>query len=116
MPSDIKESNEVLVSLMSGKDLPQFPQFYTPYKEHGLVEGLAAKPIAELKQLNPKLVAEIDRAVQASGRTDSDVGFVPLRAKFQDQAVLLGKSDGKVLALLEVNPWPASALFTHKKQ
>jgi len=116
MPRDIKESNEVFLGLMSGKDLPQFPQYYTPYNEHGPVEGQAAKPIAELKQLNPGLVAEIDRSVQASGRVESDVGFVPLRAKFQDQAVLLGISDGKVLALLEVNPWPSSAMFNRGKK
>ena len=116
MPSDIKGKNEVLLSLMAGKDLPQFPQYYTPYNEHGAVEGRAAKPIAELKKLNPGLIAEIDRSVQASGRAESDVGYVPLRAKFQDQAVLLGKSDGKVLALLEVNPWPSSAMFNHNKK
>jgi len=116
MPSDIKESNEVLFSLMAGKDLPQFPQYYMPYNEHGPVEGRAAKPLAELKQMNPRLVAEIDRSVQASGRVESDVGFVPLRAKYQDQAVLLGKSDGKVLALLNVNPWPSSAMFNRNKQ
>jgi hypothetical protein len=116
MPSDIKERNEVVFSLTAGKDLPQFPQFYTPYNEHGSVEGRAAKPIAELKQRNPKLVAKIDRAIQASGRAESAVGFVPLRAKFQDQAVLLGKSDGEVLALLEVDPWPTSAMFNHEKQ
>jgi hypothetical protein len=116
MPGDIKEKNEVILSLMEGKDLPQFPQYYTPYNEHGAIEGRAAKPIAELKQLNPGLIANIDNALHASGRVESDVGFVPLRAKFQDQAVLLGKSDGKVLALLEVNPWPESAMFTHKKQ
>lgn len=116
MPRDIKESNEVLLSLTSGKDLPQFPKFYTPYSEHGPAEGRSAQPIAELKQRNPKLAAEIDQAVQASGRAESDVGFVPLRAKFQDQAVLLGKSDGKVLALLEVDPWPESAMFNHNKK
>ncbi len=116
MPIDIKERNEVVLGLMDGKDLPQLPQYYTPYNEHGAIEGRAAKPIAELKLLNPHLVAEIDRALQASGRDKSDIGYVPLRAKFQEQAVLLGKSDGKVLALLEVNPWPGSAMFNHNKQ
>jgi hypothetical protein len=111
MPSDIKESNQLVFSAMTGKDLPQFPQYYMPYGEHGAAEGSAAKPIAELKRLNPGLVAEIDRSQQASGREQSDIGFVPLRAKFQDQAVLLGKSDGRVLGLLNVDPWPGSATF-----
>ncbi|MGB9094396.1 MAG: TfpX/TfpZ family type IV pilin accessory protein [Gallionella sp.] len=111
MPADIKERNQLVFSAMEGKDLPQFPQYYMPYGEHGTVEGRATRPIAELKQLNPGLVAEIDRSVQASGRKESDIGFVPLRARYQDQAVLLGKSDGKVLGLLNVDPWPKSAMF-----
>ncbi|MGA7594854.1 MAG: TfpX/TfpZ family type IV pilin accessory protein [Gallionella sp.] len=111
MPSDIKEKNQLVFSAMEGKDLPQFPQYYMPYGEHGATEGRAARPIAELKQLNPGLAAEIDRSEQASGRKESDIGFVPLRAKYQDQAVLLGKSDGKVLGLMNVDPWPGSALF-----
>jgi hypothetical protein len=111
MPSDIKERNQLVFSAMEGKDLPQFPQYYMPYSEYGSVEGSATRPIAELKQLNPGLVAEIDRSEQSSGRKESDIGFVPLRAKYQDQAVLLGKSDGKVLGLLKVNPWPSSAMF-----
>ena len=111
MPSDIKERNQLVFSAMAGKDLPQFPQYYMPYSQHGAAEGRAARSIAELKQLNPGLIAEIDRSEQASGRKLSDIGFVPLRAKYQDQAVLLGKSDGKVLGLLEVDPWPASQMF-----
>ncbi len=112
MPADIKERNELVFSALSGgKDLPQYPQFYMPYNEHGQAEGRAAKPIAELIQQNPGLAAKIDRSVQASGRPASDIGYVPLRAKYQDQAVLLGKDDGKVLALLDVDPWPASTMF-----
>ncbi len=116
MPTDVNERNMLVFSAMSGKDLPQFPQYYLPYSEHGAVEGRAARPIAELKKLNPGMVAEIDNAVHASRRAESDVGFVPLRAKYQDQAVLVEKGDGKVLALLEVNPWPPSAMFNHAKK
>jgi len=54
--------------------------------------------------------------IRTSGRAESDVGFLPLRAKFHDQAVLLGRSDGKILALLEVNPWPATALSNRGKK
>ena len=114
MPDDIKERNELVFSALSGgKDLPEYPQYYKPYSDYGQAEGRAAKPIAELIQQNPGLAAEIDRTVKASGRAASDIGYVPLRAKYQDQAVLLGKDDGKVLALLDVDPWPASTLFKH---
>ena len=116
MPADIKQRNEVVFGAFSGKDLPQFPQYYMPYREHGSVAGRAAKPLAELEELNPQRGDDIENLVHASGRADSDVGYLPLRAKYQDQAVLVGKSDGKILALLEVNPWPSSAMFNHDKK
>lgn len=105
MPTDIKEKNEVVLSTFSGKDLPQFPQHYKPYAEHMAAAGSAAKPLAELRKLNPECAAEIDEAVHASGRIEADVGFLPLRAKYRDLAVLVGKSDGKVITMLKMRPW-----------
>jgi hypothetical protein len=116
MPAAIKERNEVVLGELSGKDLPQFPKYYMPYDEHMSAAGRAARPIAELQKLNPARIADIDSAIQASGRMASDVGYLPLRAKHRDQSVLVGKSDGKVLALLKINPYPPSALSTPDKK
>jgi hypothetical protein len=116
MPTDIKERSEVVMGAFSGKDLPQFPQYYMPYDERMAAAGRAAKSIAELKKLNPEHIAEIDNSVHGSGRIESDVGFLPLRAKYHDQAVLVGKSDGKVLAILQMQPWPPSTVFNRDKK
>ncbi len=116
MPSDIKEKNAVVFSIFSGKDFPQLPQYYMPYDEHSATAGRAAKSLAGLKALNPDRSSEIDNAVHASGRAESDVGFLPLRAKYQNQAVLVGKSDGRVLMILRMNPWPPSALHSDDKK
>lgn len=105
MPTDIRERNEVVLGAFSGKDLPQFPQYYLPYKEHMAAAGQAARPIAELKKLNPEHIADIDDAIRASGRTEPEVGFVPLRAKYRDETILVGKSDGNILGLLPMRPW-----------
>lgn len=105
MPTDIKERNELVLSAFSGKDLPQYPQYYRPYAEHMTAAGKAAKPLAELRKLNPERAAEIDDAIRASGRNETDLGFLPLRAKYRSLTVLVGKSDGKVLAMLTLNPW-----------
>jgi hypothetical protein len=104
IPSDIKDRNEVITATMSGKDLPQFPQYYQPYAEHISVAGQAAKPITELKKLNPDRVAEIEKAVSATGQKEADLGFLPLRAKYGDIAVIVEKS-GKVLTTLQMRPW-----------
>lgn len=105
MPADIKERNKVALSALSGKDLSQFPQYYMPYNEHKAEAGRAAKPMAELKKLNPDRTAEIDDTIRNSGRAEADLGYLPLRAKYQDQAVLVEKGDGQVLGVLRMRPW-----------
>ncbi|MEO8343589.1 MAG: TfpX/TfpZ family type IV pilin accessory protein [Gallionella sp.] len=105
MPTDLKESNEVVLNTFSGKDLPQLPQYYMPYAEHGAAAGQAAKPIAVLKKLNPDNITEIDDALLKIGRAETEVGYLPLRAKYQDQAVLVGKNDGRILKILRMKPW-----------
>ncbi len=116
IPADVTERNKLVLGAFSGKDLPQFPQYYMPYREHEAAAGRAAQPIEELKKLNPGQSANIDDSVRSSGRAEADVGFLPLRAKYRDQAVLVGKSDGKVLVLLEVRPWPSAGVFSPDKQ
>jgi hypothetical protein len=106
LPADIKEKNEIVLgTFSSGKDLPQYPQYYQPFSEHMTTAGKAAKPIAELKKLNPERAAEIDDAVNNSGRAEADLGYLPLRAKHQDLAILVGKSDGQILKSLRMRPW-----------
>jgi hypothetical protein len=105
MPTDIKERNEVSWSGFAGKDLPLFPKYYRPYAEHSATAARAAKPIARLRKLNPDRNPEIDDALGHSGRTEAELGYLPLRAKYQDQAVLVGLSDGQVMKVLPMHPW-----------
>jgi hypothetical protein len=105
MPADIKERNDVSWSVFSGKDLPLFPKYYRPYAEHSAAAGRVARPISQLRKLNPGRNAEIDDALGHSGRTEAELGYLPLRAKYQDQAVMVALSDGHVMKVLPMRPW-----------
>lgn len=105
MPTDTKEKNDLVLSAFSGKDLPEFPQYYQPYSEHASAAGEAAHPITELIKLHPDRVSEIESSISATGRTEAEVGFLPLRAKYQSIVIIVGKNDGKVLTTLQMNPW-----------
>jgi len=105
MPTDIKEKNEVSLSAFAGKDLSQFPQYYRPYADHSTAAARAAKPIAQLRKLNPDHNEEIDDAISNSGRSETELGYLPLRAKYHDQAVMVGTSDGRVIKVLPLHPW-----------
>lgn len=105
MPTDIKERNEMVFAAFSGKDLPFFPKYYQPYTGRESKVASAAKPLAELKKLNPTRVTEIDSELQHNGWVESEIGFVPLRSKFEDMAVIVDKRDGKILEMLKMQPW-----------
>ncbi|MEQ1590210.1 MAG: hypothetical protein ABL902_07645 [Gallionella sp.] len=67
--------------------------------------GSAAKSIAELRKFNPNDTNEIDQAIKASGQSEEDLGYVPMRTKIQDLVVLVGKRNGEVIQLLLLKPW-----------
>lgn len=105
MPSNKEARDEVIKNMYSGKGITEFPQYYQPYAEKMSAAASAAHPLAELQELNPSGKNQISSAIAASGRSEAELGYLPMRAKHQDLAVLVGKSDGKVLGLLKLQPW-----------
>ena len=108
IPTDVRERNEVTLSAFMGKDLAQFPQYYRPYADHKTAAASVARPVAALRKRNPDQNPEIDDAIHDSGLPEADLGYLPLRAKYQDQAVLVRKSDGTIVQVLPINPWDAA--------
>jgi len=104
-PTNIEDIKEVILAELNGKGLQHLPKYYQPYAEHGEVAGKAARPVAELRELNPDRISEIDEAVHTSGLLETEIGFLPLRASYRNLAILVGKSDGKVLAMLVAMPF-----------
>ena len=105
MPSDAKEKNEVELASAFGMGLQCFPQYFKPYAEKMQLAGQAAKPLSALRKLNEANVTEIEHAILSSGRVEADLGFLPLQGVGVNMAVLLGKRDGKVLDILNLNPY-----------
>lgn len=105
LPSDLQARNAVVLSAFSGKDLPVLPQYYQTYAGHESAVAHAAQPLAELRRLNPQRAAEIDQLLRTTGWQEASTGFVPLRSKFEDMAVLVDKRDGNILQMLKMTPW-----------
>ena len=43
--------------------------------------------------------------VAASGRAEDAVGFLPMKARNQDMAVVVDKKSGEIVGIVPVNPW-----------
>jgi len=105
MPKDPAEQIRIMISAAAGADLKTFPQFYVPYADQAKAAAARAKPIALLRAVHPERKAEIEAAVAATGLKEDAMGFLPLRAKRRDMAVLVDAKDGRVMGYVGVDPW-----------
>jgi len=103
-PADIKEATRILFAMTEGKDLQHYPQHFVPYAEVADEVGRHAQPIETLKHYNAQKSAEIDSFLRAHGVAEQDVGFVPLRARRGERAVIV-KHNGDVVGTMDLNPW-----------
>jgi hypothetical protein len=105
IPEDPDEQFRTLITALAGVDVSSYPQHYVPYEEaRGDVLG-KARPIRELRELNPESGPEIDRILRNLGRGEGEVAFLPLRAGKSDLTVLVDARSGTVLQLVALRPW-----------
>jgi hypothetical protein len=106
MPRNPKEQLRLMDSaILGGKDIQTYPEYYAPYRDVAPLARAKAKPIGELRKLNPGADATIDSHVAGTGRPEADVAFLPMRAGKMDLTVLLDAQSGEPLALAPLRPW-----------
>lgn len=101
---DAGEQAEFTVAALGGVPLSARPELWQRY-EVGRAEVLAAaKPAAQLKQRFPQRAAEIDAALQASGRDAGRVVYLPLVArKAEAWTVLMDANTAEVIGYLPLD-------------
>lgn len=105
-PTDLREAQELLFSsLRGGPDVPQLPKYYADLE---VVRGTMVEksmPLAELRKLNPQAVASIDRLPRELQRKESELGFLPLRIRGSDATVIVDRTAGLPVKIVELRPW-----------
>ena len=64
-----------------------------------------ARPLAELAKRQPQDAATIRAFVAASGRAEDAMGFLPMKARNRDMAVVVDTKTGEIVGILPVYPW-----------
>jgi hypothetical protein len=105
-PDDPKRLADIVLSAMNGgPDLANMADLYVPYAQFGRDVARSARPLADLAQRQPQEAATIRSFVAASGRAADAVGFVPMKARNQDMAVVVDVKTGEIVGILPVHPW-----------
>jgi len=105
LPTDPAEASRIMLSGIAGKDVQTFPQHYLPYDELRADALAKAKPMGELRALNPGRAAEIDSIVAGLATRDEDLRFLPVRAGKRDLVALLDARDGRARDFVALRPW-----------
>lgn len=105
MPKDLEENSQVVQAAFRGKDLPFFPQYYQELSPHHAELVGASKSLSELKKLNPYRVSELKRVIAGRKWSDDEVGYLPLRSKFGDIAIVVSRKSGRIIGSLDMHPW-----------
>lgn len=109
-PMDPGEQMQLMMSALAGADLKTYPQYYLPYEAVVDVVREKGRPIAWLREREPKSAAALDKAVAATGLPESKLVFLPLRGRKVDLTVLVEKSSGRIAGYAPVNPWPETTV------
>lgn len=105
MPKDPAEAYRILMSGIAGKDVQTYPHHYVPYEELRAEALAKAKPVSDLRVLNPARGADIDAIAAALGKSDGELRFLPVRAGKRDLVALLDARDGRALKFVALRPW-----------
>ena len=105
-PDDPQRLAQIVLSAMNGgPDLANLADLYVPYAQFRLDAAKRARPLPELAKRQPQDAATIRAFVTASGRAEDTVGFLPMKARAKDMAVVVDNKTGEIVGFLPVHPW-----------
>jgi len=105
-PDNPQRRADILMSAMNGgPDLANLPELFVPYAQFRMDAAKSARPLAELAKRQPADAAAIRAFVAGFRRTEDSVGFLPMKARNRDMAVVVDVKTGDVIGILPVYPW-----------
>lgn len=107
-PSDSKARADALFSALAGKDIDVMPAYYAPYR-NGAAKLLGnSMPAIELASMLPPESSEVmGKAIKHSGLPVNRLRVIPINSTRGFAAMLLDATDGRPVAPVDVDPWPA---------
>ncbi len=106
MPATPEERNRILFeAVLGGRDVQHFPVLYRDYGTQAGTAAARARPLGELRALNPDLTSLLDDAVSRSGRPEASLGFLAVKGPAGDGSMLVDISSGEVVEMVGLRPW-----------
>ena len=105
-PDSVVDRNTLLLeSALGGRDVQHFPKRYRDYSTQARVAAAKARPLGELRDLNPRQENLLRSAASSTGLTEDRLGFLPIRGPQGDASMLIETATGAVKGMVALQPW-----------
>jgi hypothetical protein len=102
---DPKKHEEIHTAAIGGLDYGHYPEFHVPLENISVEIKSKAKPISELKKLNPGREAEVDAWLISHGTSAEKAIFQGMRTRGRDLTVFMHLDTAKVIGVGVFLPW-----------
>jgi len=106
-PADPQERERILfASVLGHLDWQNFPELYVPYAQVASTAAAKGMTLEKARTVEPEAAAAIDTYLAASGKTASDIRYLPLKTRRTWLAAVVDAKAGAVLAFLRLKSSP----------
>jgi hypothetical protein len=104
-PTDPDERNAILFSSLDGLDISGMPKYYVPYEQQKDAVIKRLHPLEKLHERAKKAHIDLAKVIKDSGLKETQLGFLPVKAKKHDLTAILERESAKIVAVIEIDPW-----------
>lgn len=105
LPDDRAQRDTLLFSAaLGGPDLPQMAEWYEPYANGREAVLARVRPLSELQQSNRMDDAAWRGFIDSLGRPEQALGYLPLKAKVRDGAVVVDARTAEIVRIVLLEP------------
>jgi hypothetical protein len=106
LPRDPGEAASVALSAgLGGPDVANMPHLYESYAGAAQAAARASRPLVSLSQKGRDAATVISDFLTANGGGARSLGYLPVRARNRDFAVVVDRKSGDIVGYLPLNPW-----------
>jgi hypothetical protein len=97
-----EEKFDAIQRALAGEDIGMRPEFWRAPAETGSAYSSAAAPLAHLKVRRPSRSTDLRRAIEATGRSEDQLGYLPILARRTDWSALVDRRTGEVVGYVDI--------------
>lgn len=105
LPADSEKRADILFSAIGGgADLAQLPEYFVPVEAERPSMIKRQRPMDELRKLNELNDEQWNDVLASFGRSELELGYLPLAANARDGAVVIDAQSGEILGIRLLQP------------